>query len=161
MWKVSKLLLASLILCFIPLFGGSLRVVNDSPYHLSAKILAADGSHKGSISLNPQQQGQWQDFSGGNTAWSQTPYTVVLTCRNGKQFGVIIGVQQGATVSAMSASGPRYCEKPKKEEAQGSSKTDQQQTPFNPNQKPFNPNDPSSDSPDPSSSPGDPIWGPP
>src|SRR5690606_6501675 len=99
------------------LFAGSVRIMNDSPYPLSAEILAADGTSQGRLALNPQQQLTWQSTSSGNSVLSQTPYTVIFTCKTGKQFGVITGVQQGATVNALSASGDRYCE-PVKDQSQ-------------------------------------------
>ena len=188
MWITNKFAVLAFIFSSVLLFGGSIRIYNDSPYKLTAKILAADGSHQGSLSLAPQQQTIWQDSSGGNSTWSLTPYTVILTCNNGKSFGTITGISQGATVSASIAQGPRFCEKNKDEEQQGQSSTgkkqQQEQTPFNPNQEPFNPNqtpfDPAPNQGNPSqkdskgasnpdplgpadthSSPGDPIWGPP
>ncbi|MCB1107566.1 MAG: hypothetical protein KDK76_05685 [Chlamydiia bacterium] len=160
-----KWLIPALVLSALSLFGGSVRIYNDSPYHLSARIIAADGSDQGSLSLAPQQQGLWQSSSGGNSAWSLTPYTVILTCKNGKQFGVINGVQQGATVTANSAIGPLFCEKDKKESSSSKGEEDGQSPTYNPNQVPFDPypnqqgNTPGSA--DPHSSPGDPIWGPP
>ncbi len=187
MWIANKFAVLAFVFSSVFLFGGSLRIFNDSPYQLTANILAADGSHQGSLTLAPQQQAQWQDFSGGNSIWSQTPYTVILTCKNGKQFGTINGVQQGGTVSVMSANGPRFCEKNKNDQQQGQSSTrkpqsqqQQGQIPFNPNQEPFNPNQTPFDSTseqgkqsqndlqgdpldpaDPHNSPTDPIWGPP
>ena len=147
MWIANKFAILAFIFSSVLLFGGSVRIFNDSPYQLTADILAADGSHQGSLTLAPQQQAQWQDYSGTNSTWSQTPYTVILTCKNGKQFGTVNGVQQGGTVSVMSANGPRFCEKDKNDQQQGQSSTgkqqaqqQQQQTPFNPNQEPFNPN---------------------
>ena len=147
MWITNKFAVLAFVFSSVLLFGGSVRIYNDSPYQLSAKILAADGSHQGSLSLAPQQQTLWQDSSGGNSTWSLTPYTVILTCNNGKSFGTITGVSQGATVSTSTAQGPRFCEKNKDEDQQGQSSTGKQpkqqqqgQTPYNPNQEPFNPN---------------------
>ena len=142
------------------LTAGSLRIMNDSPYTLYAEILAADGSPKGKLTLAPQQQGNWQDNFSGNSVWSQTPYTVVLTCKNGKQFGVISGVQQGATVTALSATGDLFCEKDKKHDKKAApppSEEKQFQEQFNssPNQSQ------SPGSADPSGSFSDPNWGPP
>jgi hypothetical protein len=183
MWSVTKLVLFGSLFCSSLLFGGSVRIFNDSIYQLTANILAADGSHQGSLSLAPQQQAQWQDFSGDNSTWSQTPYTIVLICKNGKTFGTITGVGQGGTVSVLSARGPLVCEKDKKDEQKnnkGSMSVPSQQQPFNPNQEPFNPNQMPFDATpgqgqsdqqgqegnsigptDPHSAPGDPIWGPP
>jgi len=170
MW-VNRYVLIGFFLAFATvLYGGSLRIFNDSPFTLKADILAADGSHRGSISVAPQHQAQWADNTGGNTTWSQTPYTVILTCKNGKQFGVINGVQQGGTVSAMSAQGPLFCEQDKKtQQNEGMSKSplSPSQTPFDPNQTPNNAQEQGEGASnffgpaDPQSAPTDPIWGPP
>lgn len=135
-----------LLFVITSLFAGSVRIMNDSPFPLNVEIIAGDGSHKGKLSVKPQKQITWQDSSSGAAVWSQTPYTVIFTCKNGKQFGVLSGVQQGATVTALSSSGDRYCETPEKRE---------RLTPSNPI-TPFE-----NESPDQSGSPGDPIWGPP
>lgn len=137
--------------------------MNDSPYTLYAEIVAADGSHKGKLTIAPQQQGNWQDNFSGNSSWSQTPYTVVLTCKNGKQFGVISGVQQGATITTLSATGNLFCEKDKKKDKKAAPPPSAEKE-F---QEQFNPSQDQSQSPgsagpaDPSGSFGDPNWGPP
>lgn len=143
------------LLTLSTLSAASVRIMNDSPYPLHAEILAADGTSKGKLTLAPQQQSSWQDSYTGNAVWSQTPYTVVLTCKSGKVFGVIGGIQQGATVTALSAKGNLFCEPDKNEGQNGQ----QQPTPTPPTQQQ---NPPQTQSPaDPSQSPGDPIWGPP
>ncbi|MDJ0652256.1 MAG: hypothetical protein QNJ27_04560 [Simkaniaceae bacterium] len=151
-----RYLFAFLFFGNVTLFAGSVRIMNDSSFPLNAEIIASDGSRKGKLSLAPQQQMTWQDSSSGAAVWSQTPYTVIFTCKNGKQFGVLSGVQQGGTVTALSSSGDRYCEPPKKKEEkqQNSKKWDQNSlsTPTTPLEN---------ESPDPSSSPSDSIWGPP
>ena len=135
--------------------------MNDSPFPLHAEIIAADGSRKGKISIAPQQQITWQDSSSGANVWSQTPYTIIFTCKDGKQFGVLSGIQQGATVTALSSSGDRYCQPPKKKDDKQNSRSKEQTTPFTPS-SPFEGQPPGSVGPaDPSQSPGDPIWGPP
>lgn len=147
MWRIISLIP---LLCISSLFyGASVRIYNDSAYPLRADILSADGKHKGSLTLVPQQQALWQDNYGGNTTWSETPYTIILTCKNGKQFGTISNVEQGGTVSVMSARGPLYCEQDQnqqqgqqgsKENQSGKDQQNQQQPPFDPNQQPYNPN---------------------
>lgn len=156
MWIVNKFVVLAFVFSSVLLFGGSIRIFNDSPYQLTADILAADGSHQGSLTLAPQQQAQWQDFSGGNSTWSQTPYTVILTCKNGKQFGTINGVQQGGTISVMSVNGPRFCEKDKNDQQQGQSSTVKQSQKDSQDGTTPNHLDP-----DPHGSISDPIWGPP
>lgn len=150
-----RYLFAFLLFGNATIFAGSVRIMNDSPFPLNAEIIASDGSRKGKLSIAPQQQMTWQDSSSGAAVWSQTPYTVIFTCKNGKQFGVLSGVQQGGTVTALSSSGDRYCEPPKKEDQQQNSNKQDQNALFTPNAPLENA------SPDPSSSPGDSIWGPP
>ncbi len=136
--------------------------MNDSPFYLNAEVIAFDGTMQGKIGIGAQHQAVWQSAE-GQTDWSQTPYTVVFTCKDGKQFGVFVGAQQGATVNALSSSGARYCDPDKKEGNNGSQAN-----------KPQNPSPSAGDfledttidgeksnDADPDSSPGDPIWGPP
>jgi hypothetical protein len=103
------------------LYAASINIYNDSPFPLTAKIISADGQNLGTLKIAPQQQQTWHDHSGGTPTWSQTPYTVIFTCPNGKQYGVYRNVQQGATISAQSATGDLFCE-PEKKDGQ----TDQQ-----------------------------------
>ena len=129
------------------LFGSSIRIINDSPFPLNAEIIGSDGSHKGRVSIDSQKQVTWQDQSSGDSVWSQTPYTVILTCtcksEDGEnQFGILSGVQQGATVTALSATGKRYCKPSKKE----NSFSDSKETKIKPS---------------PPVGSKDPIWGPP
>ncbi|WP_194848473.1 hypothetical protein [Candidatus Neptunochlamydia vexilliferae] len=131
------------------LSAASVRIMNDSPYLLHAEVLSADGNSKGKLTIAPQQQSTWQDSYSGNNVWSQTPYTVILTCKNGKVFGVIGGIQQGATVTALSATGDLFCEPDKKQTQDGQQAPPEQPSPQAPQPA------------DPSRTPGDPIWGPP
>jgi hypothetical protein len=144
------------------LLGGTVRIMNDSPFPLNAEVISADGQSKGKLFLNPQQQLTWQDPpSSGNNVWSQTPYTVIFTCKDGKQFGVSSGIQQGGLVMALSSSGDRYCQPDKKQDSQSKSPS-QQNTPFDAQTSPFQGDSPGSVGPaDPNNAPGDPIWGPP
>ena len=85
-------------------------MINDSPYPLEAEVIANDGSHKGTVFLNPQGQATWEEAESATPIFSQTPYTIIFRCKSGKQFGVLNHVQQGATVTALSSNGDRYCE---------------------------------------------------
>lgn len=149
------------LLSISTLFAGSVRIMNDSPFPLKAEVISSDGNSKGKMSLNPQQQVTWQDSSSGANVWSQTPYTVIFTCKDGKQFGVLSNVQQGATVTALTSSGIRYCQPEKKKDGQKDPKSQEENSPFTPT-SPFEGQPPGAvGPPDPSQSPGDPIWGPP
>lgn len=98
-----------------PLFCGSITLLNDSPFALQASIIAADGSNRGVVSVPPQQTVSWEDTKAGNAVWSLTPYMVIWECQGGENFGISSGVSPGATVSALSSSGARYC-KPQKDQ---------------------------------------------
>lgn len=157
---------AFLVLCLfltIPLLGGTVRIMNDSPFALHAEVVSADGQSKGKLFLNPQQQLTWTDSaSSGTNVWSQTPYTVIFTCKNGKQFGVSSGIQQGGLVMALSSSGDRYCQPDKKKDNKSSKTPSQQNNPFDADASPFHNDPPGSVGPtDPHGASGDPIWGPP
>jgi len=151
-----KYILVFFSLSFASLFAGSVRIVNDSPFPLHAEVISSDGTRKGKILVGPQEQVIWQDSFSGASVWSQTPYTIIFTCKDGNQFGVLSGFQQGATVTALSSSGQRYCQPLKKKETQHNLKNGKEPS------FPFENNPAGSTNPaDPSDSPGDPIWGPP
>lgn len=171
------------------LFAGSVNMINDTSFPLNAIVFAADGSKKGTITIPPQGSATWQDTSGGNYTWSQTPYRVTLICtKTGKQYGVIDGVQQAATIRASMATGNRDCTPDKKDQnnqqAQHHSQQNNQQSgqqqmqqqggdpDWGPPEGSLNPsgastgtksNESSASSSQGSSSQssGDPIWGPP
>ncbi|MEM7175575.1 MAG: hypothetical protein AAF443_06595 [Chlamydiota bacterium] len=102
------------------LFSAAVTIFNDSPFPLKAEIVAADGTKKGSVQVTPQQTVTWQDPETGYAVWSQTPYTVIFTCRDGKQFGIYTDVSPGATITALTSSGDRYCQPEKKKETEPS-----------------------------------------
>ena len=61
---------------------GKGRIYNDSPYELKAFIMTADGKTQGSMTIPPQQQSQWQDFSGANAIVDDTAVSLVtLICK--------------------------------------------------------------------------------
>ena len=64
MWIKNKVLLFAFIFSTTLLFGGSVRIFNDSSYELKAVIMSADGKTQGSMTIPPQQQSQWQERSG-------------------------------------------------------------------------------------------------
>ena len=117
MKKISLLLI---FLFFAQLYG-TLTIYNDSPYPLSAIIMSADGKMVQTLQISPQHQATWEEPSGSNYTFSQTPYTVTFKCKSGKLFGVYSYANQGAYVTAMQSVGNRYCEpeKNKNESPQG------------------------------------------
>lgn len=111
----------SILIFLLPLalFGGSMRITNDSPFVLEATILGADGSNLFSIVLKPQEVYQWyqapSSFSDLNYQ-TLTPYTVIWRCNNdGTEFGITTNVPQAGAVFAQSApDGKKICKIPKK-----------------------------------------------
>jgi len=120
-------------------YGASVTIYNDSPFPLTATILSADGKTKGSVTVTPQHQSTWDDPSPPNAIYSQTPYSVVFKCKNGKQFGIATGISQGAWVTAMQSSGSHYCEtdqdKDKKGQLQQKLQQQQPSQPLPPSQQ--------------------------
>ena len=113
------------LFCGMSGHASSVNIFNDSPYTLNAQVIAADGSTLGRLIIAAGHMQTWQDYSGGTYAWSQTPYTVIFSCPTGKQYGVFPNVQQGATITALTSVGDRYCEPPKKQKKQMEEKVKQ------------------------------------
>jgi len=111
-------------LCALPLFGGSVRLYNDSPFKLRAVIRGADGTYLGEMVVLPEHFVTWSSLypsfgPGGqnvspNPNRSLTPYTVYWSCLDGGQFGIDTNVPSGGAALAESSEGPRMC-KPKEE----------------------------------------------
>lgn len=105
-----------LLLCLTGmLFGGSVRLINDSPFALRAVIRGADGSYLGERTLDSQESQTWSDGAGSLNApsTSQTPYSVAWYCKEGGNFSFCPVVSSGGSVSAQSCDGPRSCTSPK------------------------------------------------
>lgn len=110
-----------LILHVQSIFALTVRIYNDSPFVLNAQVLLADGTNTGSVSIAPQSVAHWQQEY-GNAKWSLTPLTIVFVCPNGTQYGVASNVQAGATITAQSSNGKRFCQKPKNQKPQDKKK---------------------------------------
>jgi hypothetical protein len=118
-------------------YGATVRIINDSPFPLSATILSATGEVFGRYSIQPQQQVSWQNSNLNVNKSSQSPFTVIFYCSTGEVWGTVSGVATGAMVQASTASGPRFC-KPKDDkkgkEEQEKSDLQYQPHPINPHQ---------------------------
>ena len=106
-------------MCALPLFSlqaATVRIINDSPFPLSALILAATGEVMGRSSLQPQGQFGWENSNVNTTKDSMSPFTVVFHCTtDGGLYGTVNNVTTGSMVQASTATGARYCS-PKKQE---------------------------------------------
>ncbi|MCP5492305.1 MAG: hypothetical protein H7A40_04615 [Chlamydiales bacterium] len=103
----------------LPLFCNSVTLFNDSAFKLQATVLSATGENQGTFTILPQHQLTWQDSYSGGQSFSQTPYTVIWYCENGKEFGIVTNVGAGAFVSANSSDGYRICPIPKQNTTPG------------------------------------------
>ena len=117
---------------------GSVRLVNDSPFKLTATVLAADGRNMGSVTLSPRDVKDWSDgfgTSGYSTEQgspiSVTPYTIFWSCEDGTEFSVCNNTGDAATVAAEACDGNRMCKppQPSKRPQWRSQQREQSQTP--------------------------------
>lgn len=100
---------------------GSIMLVNDSPFILTATILANDGTYLGQFSIQPGQQ---KNFTQNLTATtyshpgtpdvSLTPYTVIWQCPSEEQYSMCSNVSPGSFCQAKQCPGSHFC-KPKQE----------------------------------------------
>lgn len=108
------ILLFVLLFVHAAAFANSLRLFNDSPFTLSATILAADGTTLGQFTIKPQNGAMWsdqweQEGAVNNSNISQTPYTVIWYCPSGSEYGICPNQSPGDYVTAGSASGNKAC----------------------------------------------------
>ncbi|HAZ15700.1 MAG: hypothetical protein A2Y28_03825 [Chlamydiae bacterium GWC2_50_10] len=95
-------------------FAGSVRLVNDTPFLLTADILSADDTLLGKKEVKPQETLIWEGSWSGSTH-SETPYTVAWFCKEGgKEFSVSYSVGEGAAAMASLGEGPKLCPLPKR-----------------------------------------------
>ena len=115
--------LVFLILCASSLFGGSVRLYNDSPFKLRAVIRGADGTYLGEMVILPEHFNTWSNsypsFGPGGQQYSlspnrtMTPYVVHWYCLDGDEFAICTNVPTGGAVLAESCEGPKFCKPPK------------------------------------------------
>ncbi len=116
------------LILFCPLFSGTVRLYNDSPYNLRVVVRGNDGSYLGELMMPPQNFSTWTDanrqagvFGKGNPysmgpSMSQLPYTVMWYCMDGSDYSVCGNVFTGSTVTAQTCDGARMCKPvPKKQ----------------------------------------------
>jgi hypothetical protein len=95
---------------------GSILLLNDSPFILSATIQAADGTFLGQVTLQPGQQSTWTTSLDptsykhpGTPDVSLTPYTVIWQCSSDEFYSMCSIVSPGALVRANDCQGTRIC----------------------------------------------------
>lgn len=106
------------------LHAGSLKLINDTPYILLARIQAADGTKMGELTLKSNEIKTWSNYS--NKRWtpnkSMTPYRVLWYCNNKDShlFSVHEFVASGSTITATQGSGTHICPPQEEEKKKGS-----------------------------------------
>ena len=98
------------LLFFLPLYGGVVRIHNDSDFDLTATIHSASGNPLGTIALPKETKGIWEQEKMDTSHASQTPYSVVFLCKGGSIYGTIDDVAEGAFISVREAKGVCYCD---------------------------------------------------
>lgn len=101
--------------------SGTILLLNDTPFILTAIIQAADGTYLGQFSIQPNQQ---QNFTTnllttpyhkpGAPALSLTPYTVIWQCPSEGYYSSCSQVSPGSLVKANDCPGEHFC-RPKPE----------------------------------------------
>lgn len=112
----------SILLALVPYLAiagtnsGTVMLYNNSPYILTATIVASDGSYLGQFSMQPSQQRNFtQNLTNteytkpGTPDISITPYTVIWQCASDDYYSLCTGVAPGAMVRANDCSGYRIC----------------------------------------------------
>ena len=106
--------------------SGSVFLLNDSPFILTATVLGADGSFLGELTVQPGEQTKFtQNFNSTNydhpgfPSVSFTPYTIVWQCPSQGYYSVCTQVSPGSFVKASGCPGTYFCspkEKDKKDD---------------------------------------------
>lgn len=102
-------------LSFAMLPAATVRLLNDSPFPLSATILSATGDILGRQAVKQQEQIRWQNDNIDVNKNSQSPFTVIFYCPDGTTYGTVTNVSTGGMVQASTAHGNRMCNPKKKD----------------------------------------------
>ena len=105
---------------------GTILLLNDSPFILTATIQASDGTYLGQFTMQPGQQRNvtqnlftTQYSHPGTPDISLTPYVVIWQCASSDYYTMCSQVSPGALVRANDCPGYRVCrpkEEPQKEQ---------------------------------------------
>jgi hypothetical protein len=97
-------------------WGGTLVLINDSPYELTAVVYSATGVFLGQTIVQPGEQANWVENMKTTPlkipnapSVSQTPYTVIWRCSHGENFSMCNDVSTGANVRATICPGLHFC----------------------------------------------------
>lgn len=102
--------------------SGTVLLLNDTPFILTATVQASDGTFLGQYSIQPGQQKNFtQNLSTttfhhpGTPEVSLTPFTVVWQCASEEFYSMCTQASPGALIRANDCPGNHFC-KPKKNE---------------------------------------------
>lgn len=121
-----KKILPLFFLCSAIVYGGSVRLFNNSNFDLRAVVRGSDSSYLGELVVRAQNTATWTDsysYAGGyygpnaqieSGYRSKTPYVVNWYCMDGADFAVCDTVSTGAVVMSLQCMGPRICHSPPK-----------------------------------------------
>jgi hypothetical protein len=114
--------LLCILLAFAGTNSGTILLLNDSPFILTATIQASDGTYLGQFTIQPGQQKNvtqnlftTQYEHPGAPEVSLTPFTVIWQCASEDFYSMCTGVSPGALIRANDCAGTRVC-KPKPEQ---------------------------------------------
>jgi hypothetical protein len=99
-----------------PTIQGTIILLNDSPYILTAGVYANSGDYLGQVTLQPGEQKNFTtNFSQTNLNRpgfpdvSITPYRIIWTCGSGSIYSMCRDGSVGALIRASECSGVLYC----------------------------------------------------
>jgi hypothetical protein len=117
----------AILLVMSSVYADSVRLLNDSPYPLTAIVQAANGDELGQVLFQPGEQADWTNEHPTqlnipyNSSTSLSPYIVIWKCVYEGVYSICMGVSPGSQVTANNCAGMHYCQpKPKKQQEQAS-----------------------------------------
>ncbi|PCI94352.1 hypothetical protein COB11_03920 [Candidatus Aerophobetes bacterium] len=119
MSKKFFLFVFSSALFFGSLESASVKILNDTPFPLSALIMSQNGKILGRQAVDTQKQMVWQNSNLQSQNSSQAPFTVIFHCADGSVYGTVTGVSSAGMVMASTAHGNRFCKPVKKKDKTG------------------------------------------
>jgi hypothetical protein len=95
---------------------GTIMLMNDTPFILTATVLASDGTFLGQFSIQPGQQKNFtqnltntQISNPGTPEVSLTPFTVIWQCPSETYYSMSNQVSPGALIRANDCPGNHFC----------------------------------------------------
>lgn len=123
MFRFLAILLLPLVLFAQP-DAGSILLLNDSPFILTATIQASDGTFLGELTIQPSEQKNFtthlaptQYKHPGRPDVSLTPYIVIWQCPSEGFYSMCTRVSPGSMIRANDCEGLKFCS-PKQENQQ-------------------------------------------